>query len=353
MTNSPETNWLQNEDSPQLQPGRDLSENPLQRLHWAFTKASSFHALQTTWFQNYTPDIKQVSKSFGTIHEFSLSIRPPVDDWALLAGEILNQLSSARDNLFRDVVRRASGWSDEEVRNKFRGRGGVYWPSCFTEKQWETCKKKYSFIPNVIMDRIKLFQPFRDLHPDGGTPNEEWMEAGASTWARYLNNQDKHDEPMRVTIHHYLGSPVIAKSGFTVRKEPRQRFDYTDPQSNEPMVTLYSEPVEDFGITVPVIEVVVAAKGQSKIKWDPLNSGLWSALMESQLVINTVYVGRERAHELSIPIGEYAPPPNWKDFQYVLQSGGEYNLITRRNYAQEALDRGFVLRPLMPDESSK
>ncbi|MEV8130727.1 hypothetical protein AB0O54_06265 [Pseudarthrobacter oxydans] len=340
MTDSPEKNWLQNQDSPQLQPGRDLTEFPLQRLRWAFTKASSFHEAQVAWFQGYTPEINYVSKSSGTIHEFSLSIRPPVDEWALLAGEIFNQLSSAKDNLFRDIVRRASGWSDEETRNNFRG--GVYWPSCFTEKQWKSAVKKYSFIPKVIMDRIELFQPFRDLRPSGKTPDEEWMKAGASTWARLLNNQDKHDEPMRVAVHHYLGSPIITQTGFTVRNKPRQRWDYTDPQSNEPLLTIYSEPIEDIRITVPAIDVVVTAKGPSKLKWDPLNSGLWSALLESQLVINTVYYGREGARELGIPIMEYAPPTSWTDYKYVLQPDGGYNLITPGNYAQEVLNKGFV-----------
>ncbi|MUK01627.1 hypothetical protein GM708_06610 [Vibrio cholerae] len=340
MTDGPEKNWLQNQDSPQLQPGRDLTEVPLQRLRWAFAKASSFHEAQVAWFQTYAPEIKYVSKSSGTTHEFSLSIRPPVDQWALLAGEIFNQLSSARDNLFRDVVRRASGWSDDETRNNIRG--GVYWPSCFTEKQWRTTAKKYSFIPPVIMDRIELFQPFRDLRPDGKTPDEEWMKAGASTWARFLNNQDKHDEPMRVTTHHYLGSSVIAQTDFRVLKKPRQRWDYTDPQSNEPLLTLYSEPVEDFRIIVPAIDVVVTAKGPSKIKWDPLNNGLWSALFESQLVIKTVYYGREKAQERSIPLAEYAPTTGWNDFRYELQSGGSYKLTPRRNYAQEVLEKGFV-----------
>ncbi|WP_299169054.1 hypothetical protein [uncultured Arthrobacter sp.] len=340
MADSPEKNWLQNQDSPQLKPGRDLSEVPLQRLHWAFTKASSFHESQVTWFQGYTPDTEYVSKSSGTIHEFSLSIRPPVDEWALLTGEILNQLSSARDNLFRDVVKRASGFSDEEIRNNFRG--GVHWPLCFTEKQWISVMKKYSFIPEVIMDRVRLFQPFRDLRPDGKTPDEEWMKAGASTWARFLNNQDKHDEPVRVTAHHYLGGPVTAESEFILRKQPRQRWDYTDPQSNEPLITIYSEPIEDLRIIAPAIDVVVTAKGPSKIRWDPLNSGLWSALLESQLVINTVYYGREKAQELSIPIMEYAPPKGWTDFRYVLQPGGGYKLTARGNYAQEALNRGFV-----------
>lgn len=340
MTENPEKSWLQNQDSPQLQPGRDLSAAPLQRLRWAFTKASTFYTSQVAWFQGYTPHTRHISKSFGTIHEFSLSIRPPVDEWALLAGEILNQLSSARDNLFKDVVRRASGWSDGEIRRNLRG--GVYWPSCFEEDQWESVMKKYDFIPEAIMDRIMLFQPFRDLRPGEETTDRDWMRAGASTWARQLNNHDKHDEPMRVTAHHYLGDSITTHSQFIFREEPRQRWDYTDPQSNEPLVTIHSEPIKDLRITVPAIDIVLMAKGPSELKWDPLNSGLWSALWESQSVINTVYYGRARAQELSIPLMEYASPRSWTDFRYVLQPGGGYKLLIRGNHAQKALDEGFV-----------
>lgn len=340
MTAGPEKNWLQDQESPQLRPGRDLSEVPLKRLRWAFTKASDFYASQLAWFQEYTPNIRTVSKSFGTIHEISLSVRPPVDDWSLLAGEIFNQLSSARDNLFKDVVRRASGWSDGEIKKNLRG--GTYWPSCFEEEQWESVMHKYNFVPEAIMDRIRSFQPFLDLRPGGKATDKEWMRAGASTWARRLNNHDKHDEPMRVTAHHYLGGPITTHSDFIVREELEQRWDHTDPLSNEPLVTIHSEPTEYLRVRVPVIDVVLMAKGQADLQWDPLNSGLWSALCESQSVINTVYYGRDNARELSIPFMEYASQRSWTDFRYVLKPGGGYSLLIRGNYAQMALDQGFI-----------
>ncbi|WP_104053381.1 MULTISPECIES: hypothetical protein [unclassified Arthrobacter] len=340
MTDDQMKKWLQDGDSPQLQPGRDLSEVPLQRLRFAFTRASAFYASQVAWFQEYIPDIRHVSKSGGTIHEFSLTVQPPVEEWALLAGEILNQLSSARDNLFKDVVKRASD-GEEGITKNLKG-GAHHWPSYFDERQWEPFVRRYHFIPEVILDRIKSFQPFLDLHPDGGTTDREWMKAGASTWARQLNNHDKHDEPMRVAAHHYLGSGVTALSEITLRGEVQQRWDHTDPHSSEPLISIHCEPVDDLRLTVPTIDIVLMSMGPSELKWDPLNSGLWSALWESQCVINTVYYGRERARELSIPFMEYASRESWTDFRYVLKPGGGYDLLIRGNYAQEALKQCFV-----------
>lgn len=332
-------NWPTMPGSPPcLRPGTDLSDLPLKRLRWAFEKASVFYSNQVEWFRRYTPVFDQISNSEGTRHEFLLLMEPPVGDWRFLGGEIFNHLSSARDNLFKEIVKRSTGLSDKEIKKQF---GNVYWPTCFQEQEWESLAKRFDCIPKVIMDRIEVFQPFRDRHIDGKPADIDWKRSSVSAWSRRLNNDDKHDQPPEVAFNYYLGDSVIAHKAVTFTSEPQQRWDTTDPLAADPILTLHTAHGETPHITIPYVDIVLMIRSSSHARWSPFNSGVWSALVESQMVLNTVYYGRDRADALQIP-WVYATQDNWADFRYELNSTGGYDLLRRSNLAQKAISQNYI-----------
>lgn len=331
-------NWPTMKGSPHLRPGADLSDLPLKRLRWAFEKMSALYSNQEEWFSGYTPDFEQISNSEGTRHEFSLIVDPPVDDWGFLGGEIFNHLSSARDNLFKEVVKRATGLPDKGIKKQF---GNVYWPSCFQEQEWDSLAKRFESIPKVIMERIGVFQPFRDRHPDGEPADIDWKRTSISAWSRTLNNDDKHDQPPQIAVNHYLGDPAYAERAPTFTREPQQRWDTTDPLASEPLITLYTLPVGTLKVRFPSVNMALMVRTPSHPQWSPFNNAVWTALIENQMVLNTVYYGKDHADELRIP-WLHTTQDDVSDFRYQLKSARSYEFLRRSNLAKEAIGRNYI-----------
>lgn len=158
-----------------LRPGHEISSTSHLRLRRAFRNNASLFDEQSQWFRTYKPEIQPFSDSHGTDHKFLLLTPDLPEDWALRIGEIFNHLSSAKDNLFIEIVRKFSGYSDSQIQKQL---GPTYWPVCRTSAEWERTKERFPFIPAWILARIEIFQPFRDRPDELTSPDDNWMSLG-------------------------------------------------------------------------------------------------------------------------------------------------------------------------------
>lgn len=318
--------------------GHEISNNSQLRLRRAFKNAATLFDEQFQWFENYEPQIHSLSNLESTEHLISLNRPPLPEDWSLQIGEILNHLSSAKDNLFNEIVRKFSGYSDTAIQKKL---GNTYWPACRSSKEWEKIEEKYSFIPKWLLERIEIFQPFRDLPAHGVSPNADWMSMGASTWARNINNTDKHSQPVQLSLNHFLNEPVRLKGTLRGTVTVEQRFDYTDPLSEDPMIKIMSEPSKDVRLKIASIGILLMIRKTSKSSWVPLNRSIWHVLIENQVIFNTVYYGHEAALQRMIPWA-YDDGTHLADAVYSWSRKGKFQLRLRPNMPFDALQKDYV-----------
>lgn len=321
-----------------LRPGHEISSTPQLRLRRAFNNAASLFDAQSQWFRNYQPEIQSFSDSQGTEHRFSVFIPDPPADWALHIGEIFNHLSSAKDNLFIEIVRKFSGYSDSKIQKQL---GSAYWPVCRSSSEWEKAKEKFSFIPAWILARIEIFQPFRDRPDELTSPDDNWMSLGASAWARSMNNSDKHSEPVHVTLNHYLNEPLRVIGTLSNPIEVEQRFDDTDPLSEKPMVRISSGPSKGVHLNIDSVGFQFMIRKNLKSQWAPMNRSIWNVLVENQITFNTVYYGHKAALEHAIPWA-HDDGVTQSDAIYSWARRGKNRLRQRTNIASAALRAGYV-----------
>lgn len=321
-----------------FRPGHEVSTISQLRLRRAFKNAARLFDEQSEWFSVYEPQIQSYSNSQGTEHRLSLCVPDPPEDWALQIGEISNHLSSAKDNLFTEIVRKFSGYSDNRIQKQL---GNTYWPVCRSLTEWEKTADKFSFIPEWLLKRIETFQPFRDRPDENTTPDENWMSMGASTWARSVNNSDKHSQPVELALNHFLHEPLQLKGTLAEPTGVEQRFDYSDPSSEEAMISIRSAPSTGVRLKVDSVGFLLMTRKTPKSSWAPLNQSIWHVLVENQVIFNTVYYGQEAALERIIPWA-HDDGVLISDAIYSWNRKGKCQLRVRRNITLDALQAGYV-----------
>lgn len=325
-------------DKKLFRPGHEISNTSQLRLRRAFKNSASLFDEQSQWFRTYEPDFQSYSNAQGTEHR--LTLRAPVlpEDWTLHIGEVLNHLSSTKDNLFNEIVRKFSGYSDSKIRKHL---GNTYWPVCRSLTEWEETVEKFSFIPEWLLRRIEVFQPFRDRPDRNTSPDASWMNLGASTWARSMNNSDKHSQPVQISLNHFLNEPLRLKGALPEPVKVEQRFDYTDPSSDEAMIRITSAPSMGVRLEIDSVGILLMIRKTPKSPWAPLNQSIWHVLVENQAVLNTVYYGQEVALERMIPWA-HDDGVLLSDAIYSWSRKGKCQVKVRTNISLAALQADYV-----------
>jgi len=115
-------------------------------------------------------------------------IPPPLDEWSLNIGIIINLLRSALDNLAFALSRLKT---DPPIKPK-----QIYFPICDTLKKFNEAKKYMSQMDKSASQLIEALQPFqRDGSPENGTIDSDLL-----LLLQKLNNYDKHQIPCTAEI---------------------------------------------------------------------------------------------------------------------------------------------------------
>ncbi|NKG21993.1 hypothetical protein [Paeniglutamicibacter terrestris] len=321
-----------------LRPGHEITITPQLRLRRAFKNAASLFDEQSQWFLNHHPEIQRYSNSEGTERRLSVIMPAAPEDWVLHIGEVFNHLSSAKDNLFLEIVRKFSEYSDSKIQKQL---GGTYWPVCRSAPEWEKTKEMFPFIPAWVLDRIEVFQPFRDRPDELTSPDDNWMSLGASAWARSMNNSDKHSEPVHVTLNHYLNEPLRVIGTLPNPIEVVQRFDDTEPLSEIPMARVSSPPSKGVHLHVDSVGFLFMIRKNLKSQWAPMNQSIWNVIVENQVTLNTVYYGHKTALERAIPWA-HDDGVHLSDATYSWTRRGKRRLHQRPNIFSAAIRDGYV-----------
>lgn len=300
-----------------------ISRSIQSRLRRAFKLAAELRNDQFQYFSQISDPLTKLSSSTTTEHHWDTEFQPPEVDWSLAAGEIFNHLSSLKDNAFKEIAKTFSAGNNINAKTV----RSAYWPSCNSAEDWSRFEERYSFIPASIMDRIEVLQPFRDvLPPEPNSSSDEYRknpEPSASTWARRLNNSDKHDSPIDISVWTYANGSIVSLSDFTVAAPYRIRESLEAFATGEPLLKIFSEPVSELNIAIERLDIQVMQRVDSGM-WGNLNYNIWQALLENFAIICTLCRGQDFLHA-NLPPWLLVRPTIWSDFSYFF-NGTSYEI---------------------------
>lgn len=169
----------------QLEPGRDFSPRPLQKLIRARILTEELlvdlndyrQSLGTETVSKYSEDRREVTFYSRIRHE------PPLDRWALTFGDIVHNYRAALDGLAWELAKLDGGVPAEPHR--------LYFPIFQEQSKWERASTTtLSSIPPDILDRLERVQPY---HADP-------VELGIGVTLHRLDIEDKHRSDLRLEL---------------------------------------------------------------------------------------------------------------------------------------------------------
>lgn len=335
-----EQSWLSGPNGPVLIPGTHLDKSIQYRLERALHEAAALWDQQCSALRDTTPEvIYEAPEEPSGWHRYYANLRHklPLHEWAVERANIHSRLLTMRNSLFREILRRSSGSTEKRIKKKV---GYLDWPNAITADDWIDKRKNLSFVPEVILDRIEVTQPFRDKYPDGSPPSEDWVRQGGVQSSRREANEDKHERTATLAVNLTCPRGVIANYSFSIIDQD-QREAYSSPFDGQPIFSVKAD--LDCSNLVLVKEVTVhlvvpnsGIGSKDAYPWTLASEGLWHQLLESLWVFHVILLGREAANEASDPLVEKFTS-FWAsgDTKYQLSDRESWRVIQRPNPFRE------------------
>ncbi|NDK30203.1 hypothetical protein [Nesterenkonia haasae] len=242
-----------------------------------------------------------------------------------------------RNNMFREVLKRSSGLTEKKVKKKV---GHLDWPNSTTKDDWDTKREKLSFVPDVILDRIALTQPFRDKLPDGSPPSADWMRQGGVQSSRKEANDDKHERNTSLAVTLTCDGGVRANYSFR-RIAQWQRDLLNSPGDGEPIFCLKTgvecvDPVHVYEVAAHLVVPNPSVETQDRQPWILSSRNLWHQLVENLWIFHVVLAGREIAGPITGPLHtKFESLWGYGDMRYQLSSEGAWVALESPNPFRE------------------
>lgn len=336
--------WNYSNGVPQLFPREHLDSVVLTRLRDVLRQTEQLWMSQNQWFTSAEPEIAYSAPSPALdrhVYDAQFSDMPPLEDWAIQLGNIHGALSAMRNNLFRDVLTRSTGWGKSKLNRKVPNIN-LDWPKCNTKQEWETLRTAFYFIPTVVLDRIEVTQPFRDLMPPGATPTDHWMRMGGMQSSRRFDSANKHERPAEVGVNWLLSGPHKLPPGVHAT-DVRQRLDTTDLTDPEPVLSFATtqpivNPMQIQSLDVLTMVRYSAPDRPNMSPWGASRRDLWTQILEHLFAVWTLQFGKESARTRS---DHLTPPNEWwiktPDARFIATGSGEWKVGVGLNLASYAL----------------
>lgn len=344
--------WDHSDGQPQLLPGRHLDSVVTTRLRDVLKQTALLWDEQNAWWLSiglevtYTPPPEPQGRHSYDVQYGEIA---PVEAWAVRLGNIHAGLSAMRNNLFRDILTRSTGWSRAKSVRKLRNVN-LDWPICTSAEDWKTFRETFSFIPEAILERIEVTQPFRDRMEDGIEPTPEWMRMNGVQSSRRFDSANKHYKPAEIGTNSVLGhaesrDPNVEISGV------QQRFDTTDLTDPEPLLSFTTtspilDPAEVQSISVVTMVRYALPDEPGMSPWGASRRDLWVQIIDHLFLAWTVQHGaesaRSRTDRIALSRSWWANTP---DARFHSGPGRKWQVGVAENIAQVALQELAELQP--------
>lgn len=188
----------------------------------------------------------------GTISEdrlrFDLVLRldeaPPLDEWALIAGDVVHNLRSSLDVLVWAHAR-AGELSESQQRS-------ICFPVVFEEAKWaQAVTRNLATIDPGLIERVRACQPFAVSHSEGAID-------GLATLSE-LDNQDKHRLALQT-----VAAPHGASHSFGIEFENEEAAARNQP----PDTTVWTPELRDGALLLEqrCVTPIVKVRGEFSIE---------------------------------------------------------------------------------------
>lgn len=335
--------WSSGPYSPVLTFGNSLDLTIQYRMERALEEAAKQWETQRARLKATIPKVTYISPDEPEgWHRYYVSLEDdlPLHEWAVERGSIQSRLVAARNNLFREILKRSSGWSENRIKKKV---GYLDWPNALTLNDWHDIQNDLQFVHWLILNRVEVSQPFRDRRPDASLPSQDWMRQGGVQSSRQEANDDKHKRTLDLQIN-LLGTwEGRHNHEFTINGLEDRNLN-NSPHDGEPVVRLKIDSKQPNPLSLREIEAHIVIPNRSQetrdiSPWSAASEALWYQLVENVWALHAVQVGPELAYEFTGPlVSKYERLWIHGDMTYQVSREGEWTFVEIPNPFEELFD---------------